>query len=634
MGYSFLEPLQVGPHKLRNRIVKSAMSEYICDDEGHVTDQFVEFYRTIARGGTALIVTGIVPCVEPQDPPIFMGDKNTSLASDDFIPEIRKVVDAVHEEGSLIMFQTWHSGCYKTPEGLKPMVNDFTVDQIHELEDRFIAAAGRVKAAGADGIEFHTAHTYLASQFLSPLFNKRTDEYGADTIENATRFHRNVISRIHDLYCDDGFTIICKIQGSDCAEGGITPTWASRAAALLENAGVRLFTVNAGGALVGYQYMSDNGHMPEGWKVDYAAEVKRCVNVPVAACGNIRHPDFMHQIIRDGRCDAIALGRELYADPEFVRKCAEGREDELRFCVSCLYCFTQPPADDSLPGCTVNPWCKCERSKPELVHDGEGRSVAIIGAGPSGLEAAVVLAERGFKPVVFERRPYIGGLVDLACKPPHKEKLAWIADYYARQLRRLGVEVHLSCEATVDIVRELAPYAVFVASGTDEVVPSRIPGIFGENVYKVRDVLDHKVNFVNKDICIIGGGMTGIETAHMLALKGNRVHVIEMMPEKSLPIADKLSFGDAFKDGVEIHYGHALESIEDRGISVRMVSTGEVERFTCDAVILSMGIRSNITLVESFQAAFDRVFPIGDARALGKIPDSIRSGADAAYALC
>ena len=634
MGYSFLEPIKVGPHTLRNRIIKPAMAEYICNEDGTISDQFVEFYRRIAKGGAALIVPGISLLDDTQhEPPFFRGTKNPHLYDEKFIPGLRRVIDAVHEEGALIMFQVWHSGCYVTPGGLISMINEFSTEQIHDLEKKFLKATEIVKAAGADGVEFHMAHTYFASQLLSPTFNKRTDEYGCDTIENATRFAREVIEQINEKYCDDTFTCIVKLQGSDFTEDGITPDRAGQAAAILEKAGAKMFTVNAGGALVGYNYMSDNGHQPEGWKADFAATVKKYVSVPVAATGNIRHPDYIHQLIRDGRCDVVAMGREFYADPDWVRKCEEGREQELRYCVSCLYCFTQVPDDDSVPGCTVNPYCKCERAVPELRKDGAGRTVAVIGAGPSGLEAAVVLAERDFKPVIFERKNYLGGLVDLATVPPHKSKLRWIIDYYERQIRRLDIEVRLSCEATVEKLKEIEPYAVFVATGTDEVVPGRIPGIFGDNVYRVRDVLEKKVSFRGKKIAIIGGGMTGIETAHFLALKNNDVTVIEMLPEKTLPIADKLSFGDAFTDGVKIHYEHQLMNIEPDGINVKDLKTDTEKKIDVDAVILSMGIRPNMTLPNAVKENFENVIFVGDANKLGKIPNNIRSGADAAAAL-
>lgn len=636
MHYSFLEPIQVGPFTLRNRVIKPAMAEYICNDDGTISDQFVEFYREIAKGGAALIVPGI-SVSDPKDrlgKSVFRGARNPFLYDEKFIPGLKKAVDAVHGEGALMMFQAWNSGAAVTENGLVSMVSDYTKEDLAEIKEGYVKAARIVKAAGADGVEIHIAHTYLLSQFLSPRFNKRTDEYGCDTIENATRFAVEIMNIIREELCDDTFCMIVKLNGmDDFKENGITPAWAGQAAQIFEKAGAQLFTVNAGGALVGYNYMSDNGHQPEGWKVHIAQEVKNYVTVPVAASGNIRHVDYAHQLIKDGRCDMIAMGRTLLAEPEWVRKVEEGREDELRNCLSCLYCFTRVPADGSIPGCCVNPYCKCEAVKPELIKNGEGRKVAVVGAGPSGLEAAVILAERGFKPILFERNSYLGGLVDLASVPPHKSKLRWLIDYYERQLRRLKVEVHLSTEAAPELLKEIDPYAVVLATGTNEVAPGRIPGITEDIVVKVRDILDEKPRIKNKNIVIIGGGMTGMETAHYLALKDNNVTVVEMMPKKGLPIADNLSLADAMEDGAKFLYETKLSSIGKDKVVVEDVPTGEVRELPADMVILSMGIRPDVSLKESIEGMFDRVITVGDCNTLGRIPTNIRSGAEAAYHL-
>lgn len=636
MGYSFLEPLKVGPFTLRNRIIKPAMAEYICNDDGTVSEQFIDFYRGIAKGGAALIVPGI-SVSDPKDrlgKTIFKGAKNPHLYDEKFIPGLKKAVEAVHEEGALIMFQAWNSGSAVTDQGLVSLVSEYTKEDLKEIKEAYIKAAGILKAAGADGVEIHIAHTYLLSQFLSPRFNRRTDEYGCDTIENATRFAVEIMNEIQQELCDDTFCMIVKLNGmDDFKENGITPAWAGKAAQLFEKAGAQLFTVNAGGALVGYHYMSDNGHQPEGWKAHIAQEVKQYVNVPVAASGNIRHVDYAHQLIKDGRCDVIAMGRTLLAEPDWVKKAEEGREDEIRSCLSCLYCFTRVPEDGSVPGCCINPYCKCEAAKPELVRNGNERKVAIVGAGPSGLEAAVILAERGFKPVLFEKKPYIGGLVDLASVPPHKSKLHWLIDYYERQLRRLKVEVHLCTEATAEILEELHPYAVILAAGTSEIVPGRIPGITEDIVVKVRDILEEKTRIKNKNIVIIGGGLTGMETAHYLALKDNNVTVVEMMPQKALPIADNLSFADAKEDGVKFLYDTKLSQIGKDYAEVEDVPSGEVRKLSADMVVLSMGIRPNVVLKESLEGRFEKVISVGDCNTLGKIPTNIRSGAEAAYHL-
>ena len=636
MRYSFLEPIQVGPFTLRNRVIKPAMAEYICNDDGTISDQFIEFYRGIARGGAALIVPGI-SVSDPKDrlgKTIFKGARNPFLFDEKFIPGLKKAVDAVHAEGARIMFQCWNSGSAVTENGLVSLVSDYTKEDLDEIREGDINAARIVKAAGADGVEIHIAHTYLLSQFLSPRFNKRTDEYGCDTIENATRFAVEIMDAIREELCDDTFCMIAKLNGmDDFKENGITPEWAGQAAEIFEKAGIQLFTVNAGGALVGYNYMSDNGHQPEGWKTHIAQVVKRHVSVPVAASGNIRHVDYAHQLIKDNRCDIIAMGRTLLADPEWVKKVQEGREDELRYCLSCLYCFARIPEDGSVPGCCINPYCKCEASKPELKKDGEGRKVVVVGAGPSGLEAAVVLAERGFKPVLFEKNPYIGGLVDLASVPPHKSKLRWLIDYYQRQLRRLKVEVHLSTEATAETIKEIAPYAVVLATGTNEVVPGRIPGITEDIVVKVRDILEEKPRIQHKNIVIIGGGMTGMETAHYLALKDNKVTVVEMMPKKALAIADALSLADAMEDGAEFLYETKLCGINKASVTVEDVPTGEQKELPADMVILSMGIRPNVALKEALEEEGVNVITVGDCNALGRIPTNIRSGAEAAYRL-
>ncbi len=630
MKYNFLEPIKIGPITLKNRVIRPAVAEYIANPDGTVSEQYIEYYRNIARGGVALITPGIA--VVDEDAP-FVGLRQPFLTDEKYVPGLRRVVDAVHDEGAKITFQLWHAGHYMIDGLPVAMVNDFTKTDIERLKKKYYAAAENCKKAGADGVEYHIAHTYLPCQFMSPYFNKRTDEYGSDTIENAMRFSIECIDMIRDGLCDDHFIVTAKINGDDFVEGGTTPEWAAQGARLLEKAGVVMITVNGGGAATGREFMSDNGKQPEGWKVHLAETVKKQVSIPVAASDSIRHPQFVQDIIAEGRCDLVALGRGTIAEPEWVKKVEENREDEMRYCISCMYCFNPIALDGSESCCSVNPYAKCEFVKPDPIRNGGGRKVVITGAGPAGLEAAVTLAERGFTPIIFERKPYIGGLVELAKVPPHKSKFAWMIEYYEKQIERLGIEVRLSVPATAEAIAKLAPYAVIAATGSDEIIPM-IPGIDSKHVIGVRELLENRVQDTGKNIVVIGAGMTGIEAAYYMASMGNNVNVIELLPPPTgLSLADSLTLRDTKRAGVNFYFEHCLEKIANGNVLMKNIANNEEIMMPADMVVLSLGIRPNTDLYDEMKSKFERVYKIGDCNNLGKIAQAVRSGSNIGYSL-
>lgn len=623
--YSFLEPIQVGGITLKNRVILSAMVKNICDPDGYVNEEYIAYYENFAKNGVSLITPGIMP-VEEFWPYIAPGEPR--LDDDRFLPGLTKFVDRIHAAGAKITFQPWNSGEVNT--GIK--LETWTTGMIHHIQDRWVEAAARAKRAGADGIEFHLAHTYLACAMLSPYLNHRTDEYGAQNLENAIRFSVEIIDRIREQLADDHFIITCKLNASDCVEGGITPEYAAQAAKILEQHGVCMITVNAGGRLTDITGMSDDGKRPEGWKVPFAETVKKAVSIPVAACGSIRHPDFADQVIREGKADLIALGRGLLAEPEWLTKCIEGREDELRMCISCMYCFGK--SDPGVSGCSVNPWAKRELIKPELKKDGAGRKVIIVGSGPSGLEAAVTLAERGFQPVVYEKKDYMGGQTMLASIPPDKQKIGWLIDYYERQFKRLDVPVHINTEVTPELVKKENPYAVIVAAGSNEFIPP-IPGLDSGNVIGVRKVLEEKPQVSGKNIVVLGGGLTGAETARMLKHMGNEVTVLEMLPrDPKARISIEVAIKETIADGVIMKYQHKVMRVTDTEVIAQDLVTGEEVSFPADMVVLSLGIRPNDKLYhELIAAGVQNVVKVGDCDTLGKIVNAVQAGCDAGYAL-
>ena len=331
-----LEPLKVGNMELRNRVILSAMAKYFCTN-GFIGQEYIEYYRTIAHGGTALITPGIM-CVEPK----WYGQHEQPFLNDDkYIPGLKAAIDAVHNEGAKFSCQLWMPGHlpytqadYIETNGPKLVaVNYMSREMIQEMQQKYVDAAIRCAKAGTDAIEWHMAHNYLPEQFYSPYFNHRTDEYGAQNVDNAMRFSLEIIDRIRKA-CPD-VEVVAKMNGTDCHDGEASMAWLGSAASLLEQHGVSLITVNGGGVMSRLTGMSADGNWEEGWKVPYAEVVKNSVSIPVAACGSLRHPDYIDSIIRDGKCDAVALGRQLFAEPEFCSKIAQGREDELKYCVSC-----------------------------------------------------------------------------------------------------------------------------------------------------------------------------------------------------------------------------------------------------------------------------------------------------------
>ena len=336
MNYSFLDPVQVGKCTLKNRIIYPAQCRLICTEDGFVTDRFVEYYRNIARGGCSLIVPelGIV-----DDSWKLMGPMPALRLSDEkYIPGLKRAVEAVHAEDCLICFQLWHPGI-APPACPSPTLNDLSVDQIHEIQEKYIRAARICKASGADGIEFHLAHNYLPQEFFTPYFNRRTDEYGAQNSENALRFSKEILDGIRDACCSDGsdFLILLKVNATDFMETGTTPERTAQACHILESSGVSMITVSAGGSLTSYAGSFDTGRNPEGYKVPLAKIVKNAVSVPVAAIDGLRTPAFIDAVIREGQCDLAAIGRGMVAEPHWVKKVTEGREDEIRPCLHCLY---------------------------------------------------------------------------------------------------------------------------------------------------------------------------------------------------------------------------------------------------------------------------------------------------------
>lgn len=660
MNYEHLfSPIKIGTLTLRNRVVMGAMGNSMANEDQTIGEGARAYYAERAKGGVGLIINEATRVTDEVHGK--MQDRQTSVASDRLIPTLSKLADSVHFYGGAIFIQLHHPGRQGfapnpqkfTPSGIPSYLGPpnpepchaMTKEEIHKLVGQFVDGAERCYKAGIDGVEIHGAHGYLIGQFFSPFTNRRTDEYGG-SIENRARFCKEIIEGIRERLGRD-YPVMLRITADEFLDRPMMPMGVKvdkylqveEAAAIckyLVPFGLDAINVSAGV----YESMNEAWEpvsYPEGWKLYLAERIKKEVDVPVFGVGVIRNPEFAEEAIADGRVDGVTIARGNLADPEWCNKAKEGRPEDIRRCISCLNCMNTMGSNGALGrgfSCSVNARVGLEWFFNDLKHDGAGRCVVVVGAGPSGLESARILAERGFKVILLEKGSCIGGQLNLATKAPRKEKINWLIDYYQTQLRKKNVDVRLNTEASVDLIRSFKPYAVFVASGSSPIVQRSIPGVDGCNVYTPDKVLLRKVEFKGKHIVIAGSGMTGLETAELLVEDGNTVSIVEMA-DMIAPGAGMQSVVDIRKhiDAKTQYYpSHKLVSVDSDGVVLETKDKG-TKTIKADAVVLSLGVRADGSFIKQMKSSFDKVVFVGDAAKVGKIQSAVESGYAEAYRL-
>ena len=636
---------KIGNLEIKNRLVMTAMGVGIGEYEGNATDEFIRFYTERAKGGAGLIITEITRVNEVHG----IGEYDQlSLAKDSTIPSFKKLADEIHKYDSKIFVQLHHPGreanialmqdkavvvsSSAIPSTVAPQpTRALETEEVESLVSDFAKAACRAKKAGIDGVEIHAGHGYLVHQFLSPADNKRTDKYGGSP-ENRRRFLMEIIAAVK-AECGDDYPISVRISSSEFLDTigvkeSITVAESIETAIACEKAGADLINVSAGTHATGNTIVEPTSYS-QGWKIPLVAEIKKHVSVPVAGCGVIRDPEFADEIIKNGSVDFVAMGRSWLADPEWGVKAIENRGDDIRKCLGCMYCFETAGMSLITGGqaakCSVNPYMGHETEYGEPEKDGAQRTVVVVGSGPAGLESALVLAQREFKVVLFEKNDKLGGQMHLSAQPPHKEKMANFIKYASKQLADMHVDIRLNTEATAEEIKKLEPYAVFICTGSTSIIPGRIPGVDRDNVYVPAQILDRKVELKEKRIVIAGSGLTGMETAVFLSEAGNDVTIIDMVDEcgkGAFPLVVMDETSALAKNGVRTMPGHKLLGITDNGVDVED-NAGIRVSLEADAVVMSLGVRSVNNLVEEL-TALSNVFVLGEAEKAGqRIPHAV-----------
>ena len=634
---------RIGNLTIRNRAVMTAMATDFAMPDGAASIRLIRYYQERAKGGIGLIIneyTGVDHLT--SIPALF----HLRASSDVHVAGLEILVDAVHACGARIFAQLHHAGSTSKAaltgrQALSasdvpiapgaPAPRPMTVEEIRDVRQKFIDAAVRCRKAGYDGIELHGAHSYLIGQFFSPYYNKRTDEYGG-SFENRMRFISEIIDGIR-AKLGGRFPISVRINGDEMTPhvpGTLNLDDGLQIGLYLQDKGIDVLNVSNGSGLNPNANCDPYSYKP-GWKKHVAKAFKQALKIPIIATNTIKDPDFAEQLLEEGVCDFVGLGRSQFADPEFMNKAKEGRPDEIRPCIGCMVCRERLIAQGMTVVCAVNPRMGREHLYPDFKRNGANRKACVIGGGPAGMEAARVLAERGFRVTLLERQPVLGGVLNLANKPPHKELVTRLTKAMIRQIEVLGVDIRCGVEATPELLRDLAPEAVFVATGAKPIIP-KLPGIERTNVHLAEDIVAGAAK-VSGRVAVIGTGMTGLETAEMLGEAGCRLTLVEMLPEIGPGIFqvirnDILGRIMGFKPAV--FAGHKLVEVLPGSIRMRKADGSETET-QVDHVVLSLGIAPDPAIIEACETVCNRVIPIGDAAQAGRIYEATKDAFDKAY---
>ena len=631
MGKLF-EPFKIGTMGLKNRIVMPPMGTNFAAEGGFVTGRLTNYHVERAKGGVGLIIVEGA-YVEPRGKGTV-----TQLAvdNDDKISGLRELAAAVKANGAKVALQLFHGGrqslsaaigtqpvsasevfCRMTRETPRAL----TVEEIKDVVEAFAEGARRAKEAGFDAVEIHGAHGYLINQFLSPLTNKRTDKYGGD-VKGRTTFLLEILERIREKV-GGGYPILCRINGDDYIEGGITLEEAKKIAKMLEAGGVDALHISAGIYDSPVPVTTAPMALPRGNLVHLAAGIKEVVHVPVIAVGRINDPELAEEILQQGKADLVSMGRALLADPDLPKKAAAGALDDVNRCTACDECIARLFFQKDI-ACSVN--AALGREEEYRIRKAKvPKMVLIVGGGPAGMEAARVSALRGHEVVLYEKSNRLGGQLNLAVVPPHKEEIKNVTEYLENQIRKLGVKVVLGEEATPSLVEKIKPDVVFVATGSLPPAPE-IPGVKEDNVVTANDVLAG-VASVKERVVVVGGGMVGAETAEFLAEKGKKVTVLEMLGRigvDMVPMAIMLLYRRLKGLGVVMVTNAKVERITGDGVVYE--KDGKKQTVQADSVVLATESKPNTTLTKALKGKVAELYAIGNAKEPGNVLDAIHEG--------
>jgi len=630
-----LSPIKIGAIEFKNRFIVPAMGAHLGEENGQVSQRTIDYYSARAKGGFGLIITEFT-CIDPGG--LGMPGQ-LGIWDDSFIAGHKKLTDEVHKNGGLIFCQLHHAGrlSYSMVTGKQPVApspiaspsnkeipRELKTEEVYELIDKFVDGAVRAKSAGYDGVELHGAHQYMIAQFMSPYSNKRLDEFGGH-FQNRMRFPVEIIKKIKQK-CGVNFPVSIRISAEESEHESWGVRQARTAAKVLEEAGADVINVSIGGAYgTSYKTLAPQA-IPPGFNAVNSAFIKEMLQVPVIVTGRIVDPYIAEDIIASGSADMVSLGRPSLADPEFPNKVKENRIDEIIPCVACLQrCAGAGGRDewDTGVSCTYNPFTGKEGIL-RIVPSDKPKKIAIIGAGPAGLETAWIAAKRGHSVTVFDKADRPGGQIALGARPPYKQELLKAVQTYMTLGKKHGVTYKFGIEATPETVTDFDE--IVLATGGVPIRPA-FEGIDQADVIQAIDILAGKP--AGDKVIIIGGGQVGVETGEMLANQNHQVTIVEMKDEiatEEHPDIRFLTHQRLIKYGVNILTRTKVKALFKGSVTVEKDGI-EQTLSGFDSIVLAVGTKSYNPLEKPMQETGKKIHIIGDARKSGNITDAIYEAA-------